>query len=118
MLDKFGRKLSKGLWIALIAIALLSTVSCTRGNATTALFAPRERVSIQTGDIAEVSPPEVIQTLRREMEVYQPQVTIVSPEADAVLQDDEVEVSLQVRDLSLFKNSELELGPHLHVYCR
>ena len=114
MLGKFGQKLSKGLWIVLVAIALLSTVSCTRGNATTILSAPRRAV-IQTGDIAEVSPPEVIQTLQREMEIYQPQVTIVSPEADAVLQDDKVEVSLQVRDLALFKNSKLELGPHLHV---
>jgi hypothetical protein len=115
VLSKLGQKLSRGLWIVIIAIALLSTVSCSRGNATTTLLAPRERTIIQTGDIAEVSPPEVIQTLRRAMEIYQPQVTIVSPEADAVLQDDKVEVSLQVQGLSVFKNPELELGSHLHV---
>jgi len=32
-----------------------------------------------------------------------------------VFEDDKVEVRLQVRDLPIFKNSELELGPHLHV---
>lgn len=110
--QKFGRAFSR---IALIVIALLSTVSCGKGNATTTLLAKSSNSISQAGDITEVSPPSVIQTLRREMEIYQPQVTVVSPEADAVFQDDKVEVSLQVRDLSIFKNSQLELGPHLHV---
>ena len=82
---------------------------------TTTLLAKSSNNIAQAGDTVEVSPPQVIQTLRREMEIYQPQVTIVSPEADTVFQDDKVEVSLQVRDLSIFKNSQFELGPHLHV---
>lgn len=106
-------KLSKAFCVAAIAIALLSTVSCNRSNAT--LLAPTTNNTIQTGDIAEVSPPETIQTLRRDLDFYQPQVTIVSPEMDEVFQDDKVEVRLQVRDLPIFKNPELELGPHLHV---
>lgn len=116
MLGRLGQKLGRAFSrIALIAIALLSTVSCGRGNATTTVLAKSSNTIAQAGDIVEVSPPSVIQTLRREMEIYQPQVTIVSPEADAVFQDDKVEVSLQVRDLSIFKNSQLELGPHLHM---
>ncbi len=116
MLGRLGQKLGRAFSrIALIAIALLSTVSCGRDNATTTVFAKSSNTIAQAGDIVEVSPPSVIQTLRREMEIYQPQVTIVSPEADAVFQDDKVEVSLQVRDLSIFKNSQLELGPHLHM---
>ena len=115
MLGRLGQKLGRAFSrIALIAIALLSTVSCSRGNATTTMPAKSSN-TIASGDIVEVSPPSVIQNLRREMEIYQPQVTIVSPEADAVFQDDKVEVSLQVRDLSIFKNYQLELGPHLHV---
>jgi len=116
VLGRLGQKLGRAFSrIALIAIALLSTVSCGRDNATTTVFAKSSNTIAQAGDIVEVSPPSVIQTLRREMEIYQPQVTIVSPEADAVFQDDKVEVSLQVRDLSIFKNSQLELGPHLHM---
>ena len=115
MLGRLGRKLGRGFRIALIAIALLSTVSCGRSDATTTLLAKSNNNIAQAGDTVEVSPPQVIQTLRREMEIYQPQVTIVSPEADTVFQDDKVEVSLQVRDLSIFKSSQLELGPHLHV---
>jgi hypothetical protein len=115
VLGRWWQKLGKAVAIAGIAIALLSTVSCSKGNAATTLLAPSSSNIAQAGDIAEVSPPEVIQKLRREMEIYQPQVTIVSPETDAVFQDDKVEVRLQVRDLAIFKNSDLELGPHLHV---
>lgn len=97
-----------------MAIALLSTVSCSRSNAATTLLEKSNTVA-QAGDITEVSPPDVIQSLRRKLEIYQPQVTIVSPEAEEVFEDDKVEVSLQIRDLPIFKNSELELGPHLHV---
>lgn len=66
--------------------------------------------------IAETSPPEVIQTLRPALEKYQPQVTIVSPKANTVLADDTVTVQLQVKDLPLFKDAKLGLGPHLHVF--
>ncbi len=64
---------------------------------------------------SEVSPPDVLQELRSTLEVYRPQVTIVTPQADQVLPENTVKVSFQVRDLPLFKNSQWELGPHLHV---
>ncbi len=67
------------------------------------------------GNISEASPPEVIQQLRQALEVYQPQVTILSPQADEVLQDDTVTARFQVQDLPIFKNPELDMGPHLHV---
>lgn len=65
--------------------------------------------------ISEVSPPEVIQELKRSLEDYQPQVSIVSPKPGAVLKDTTVSVEFQVADLPLFKNPELGMGPHLHV---
>jgi hypothetical protein len=68
------------------------------------------------GKISEVSPPEVIQELRQVLEKYQPQVTIVSPRAGEVLEDDAVEVRLQVKDLPLYKDETLGLGSHLHVF--
>ena len=67
------------------------------------------------GNISEVSPPEVIQQLRQSLEMYQPQVKIISPQADQVLQDDTVTARFDVKDLPIFKNPELDLGPHLHV---
>jgi hypothetical protein len=65
--------------------------------------------------IAEVSPPQVIQQLRQSLEIHRPQVTILSPQPDEVLQDTTVNIRLQVQDLPIFKNQELDLGPHLNV---
>ncbi|MEQ8754953.1 MAG: hypothetical protein RID09_15765 [Coleofasciculus sp. G1-WW12-02] len=65
--------------------------------------------------LSEVAPPPVIQQLNRRLETYQPQVTILSPTPDQLLQDTTVSVQLQVQDLPLFKNPELDMGPHLHL---
>jgi hypothetical protein len=64
---------------------------------------------------SEVPPPAVIQELRPSLEVYQPQVQIVTPNFDEILQDNRVSVRFQVKDLPIFKDSQLDLGPHLHV---
>lgn len=65
--------------------------------------------------LSEVSPPTELVKLRDSLKNYRPQVTIVSPRANEVLQDTTVNVRFQVQDLPIFKNSDLELGPHLHV---
>ncbi len=65
--------------------------------------------------ISEVSPPITIQELRPALEVYQPQVVIVTPKSDEILQDNTVTVRFQVKDLPLFKDQQLDLGPHLQV---
>jgi hypothetical protein len=70
---------------------------------------------VKTVNISEVSPPAVLQELRETLEQYQPQVEILSPKAEAVLEDNSVAVQFQVADLPLFKDAKLGLGPHLHV---
>ena len=65
--------------------------------------------------LSEVAPPPVIRSLRQEMEVYQPQVSILSPKPNEVVQDTNVSVRFQVQDLPLFQNEEFGLSPHLHV---
>ncbi|MEM7554232.1 MAG: hypothetical protein AAF378_09030 [Cyanobacteria bacterium P01_A01_bin.84] len=65
--------------------------------------------------ISETSPPEVIQELRRISDTYQPQVRIVSPHTDEVLQGNDVKVRFDVKDLPIFKDSKLGLGSHLNV---
>ena len=69
----------------------------------------------QRGSLSEVAPPLAIQQLSQSLEAYQPQVSIVSPSADEVLQDTKVSVQFQVQDLPVFKDPDLGLGPHLHV---
>ena len=73
------------------------------------------QISQISKQFSEVSPPSVIQELRTILEVYQPQVTIVTPKIDEVLQDNKVTASFQVKDLPIFKDPQLQLGPHLHV---
>ncbi|WP_181374240.1 hypothetical protein [Nostoc commune] len=73
------------------------------------------QISQISKQFSEVSPPSVIQELRTILEVYQPQVTIVTPQAGEVLQDNKATASFQVKDLPIFKDSQLQLGPHLHV---
>lgn len=67
------------------------------------------------GRLSEVAPPAAIQSLRQTLDVYQPQVAIVSPRPDEVLSATTVNVRFQVRDLPIFKDEALGLGPHLHV---
>jgi hypothetical protein len=68
------------------------------------------------GRIAEVAPPGAIQELQLGLEAYQPQVKILSPRPSEVIEAEQVSVSFRVQDLPLFKDQDLALGPHLHVF--
>ncbi len=69
---------------------------------------------INTLSISEVSPPPEIQRLNRTLDRYMPQVTIVTPQSDQVLDSTDVTVTVAVKDLPIFK-SELGLGNHIDV---
>ncbi|MBW4644013.1 MAG: hypothetical protein KME23_13675 [Goleter apudmare HA4340-LM2] len=74
-----------------------------------------EKPQLISKQFSEVSPPDTIQDLRSALEADQPQVSIVTPQPDEVLEDNRVTVRLQVKDLPIFQDPELELGPHLEV---
>ncbi len=67
-------------------------------------------------DIEEVAPPEGIQAIQPAFDDKQPNVTILSPTPDQVIQNTAVSVQFDVSGLTLFKNEALGLGPHLHVF--
>ncbi|MFQ4144749.1 hypothetical protein [Chlorogloeopsis sp. ULAP02] len=75
----------------------------------------QESPAISTKQFSEVAPPTVVQELRQTLEVYRPQVSIVTPKQDEVLQDNTATVRFQVKDLPIFKDPQLDMGPHLHV---
>lgn len=106
------RPLKQLLIVLLVAVLMWGLFGCTQapdGSRTTAISkASRSR-------LAEVSPPFTLQNLRQSLEVYQPQVKILNPRPNQVLEDTQVEVQLQVKDLPLFKDENLELGPYLQV---
>ncbi len=121
MLDKNRRWATvKGFVSFLIAAVLVwGLVGC--GNRSDRIEPPQASNTDQAsktqvaGQLSEVAPPPVIQQLSQSLEAYQPQVSIVNPKADEVLQDINVSVQIQVQDLPIFKDPDLELGPHLHV---
>lgn len=75
----------------------------------------RESTAVAKGKISEVAPPAVIQQLRQNLEIYRPQVSILTPKPGEILQDTTATVRLQVKDLPVFKDSQLDMGPNLHV---
>ncbi|WP_338438887.1 hypothetical protein VZG47_06080 [Synechococcus elongatus IITB5] len=70
---------------------------------------------LRASRLKEVPPPALIADLSRSLDQYQPQVKILSPKPDQVIESDRVEVKLQVRDYPLFLNEQWQMGPHLHL---
>jgi hypothetical protein len=112
------RKLWRSLLTSIMAIVLiLGAFGCSSRTATPQSPEVGKSVPAKVKpNISEASPPAVIQQLRQELDKYQPQVKILSPQPDEVLQDNTVTVQFQVQDLPIFKNADLGLGPHLHVF--
>jgi len=102
------------LWASLLVL-LLSFGLAGCGSDRTPIAGQGEPARLGSR-IAEVAPPQAIEELRSEFEKYQPQVAILSPRADEVLQDTQISVQFRVQDLPLFKDADLGLGPHLHVF--
>jgi hypothetical protein len=104
--QRVGRTLLAGFLIVILGSGAIGC-SRTTGSTSSGPFQPTSRLS-------EVAPPATLQELRQGFDQYQPQVKILSPRADEVLQDTTASVRLQVNDLPLFQNEEFGLGPHLH----
>lgn len=113
------RKIAKTLMVGLLTGLILLAPVCEKGAL--AAFGKLGLPGVKSagklaGRLSETSPPEVIQELRQVLEDNQPQVKILSPKPDEVLDDTTVSVRLQVNDLPIFKDKQLGLGPHLHLF--
>jgi hypothetical protein len=97
-----------------MAIALCFYLTACGGDNKPVSKAPTATVAPNI-NITEVSPPTEIQRLGRLLERYTPQVSIVSPKPDEVLNDTQVSVKFDVKNLPIFKNADFGLGPHIHV---
>ncbi|WP_330204598.1 hypothetical protein [Cyanobacterium sp. Dongsha4] len=67
-------------------------------------------------NISEVAPPRLIQELNKNFSQTKPEVKILSPQIDEIINSQDVTVSLQVKGLDIFKDEELGMGPHLHFF--
>ncbi len=66
--------------------------------------------------LEEVSPPEVLQSLRPALDRRVPRVKILDPQPNETLPEQSATVRFRVDDLTTFKDSALGMGPHLHVF--
>ncbi|MEG4342642.1 hypothetical protein QUB70_05030 [Microcoleus sp. A003_D6] len=98
------------------AVLILGLASCGAGHPELPKSGNKSAwATAEVNRISEVSPPEAIQQLRQALEIYQPQISILNPLPDEVLQDINVSVQFQVKDFPIFKDANLGLGPHLQV---
>jgi len=105
----------KKLTSLVMAIALCFYLTACGGDNKPVVKAPVKKVETVTTNIVEVSPPTEIQRLSRLLDGYEPQVSIVSPKPDEVINSDQVAVKFDVKNLPIFKNADFSLGPHIHV---
>jgi len=106
----------KGLISFLLTVVLACGLVACSDRSETPSTSKTDGTKIQvTGSLSEAAPPRVIQQLSQSLDIYQPQVTISSPQADQILQDTTVSVQLQVQDLPIFQDPDLGMGPHLEV---
>ena len=68
-----------------------------------------------SGRLQEVAPPGAVQQLREKRQRYQPNLRLVSPTDDSVINADSVDLVLDVRDWPVSRDIELGLGPHVVV---
>jgi hypothetical protein len=109
------RTLAKKSLTYLIVLSVgLNLVGCGTPDIPEAL-PPSQKAEQQTQSIVEVSPPIAVQKLHRTLDQYQPQIKIVTPQADKVLQDNTVTLELEVQDFPVFQQDTLGLGPYLQV---
>jgi hypothetical protein len=102
-------------FFALLLIASLTSCGDKAVSTEPSSVSGRKDSPQLTNQISEVAPPFVIQELKRNLDNYRPQVTILTPKSDEVLSQDTVEITLQVKDLPIFKDSQFNLGSHLQV---
>ncbi|MBR75009.1 MAG: hypothetical protein CL863_01385 [Cyanobium sp. RS427] len=68
-----------------------------------------------SGRLQEVAPPGAVQQLKHQLDSRRPQLTLVSPSDDSVIQNDAVELVLAVQDWPVSRDPDLGIGPHVVV---
>ncbi len=74
-----------------------------------------DQVRPLSGALSEVAPPAVFLDLADLMADAQPQVAIAFPKPDQVIEKTSLSARLTLRGLSIYKDEETGLGPHLQV---
>ena len=76
---------------------------------------PRQLTSGRSGTLTEVAPPAVIIDLDELIAEQTPSLRITSPRAEQVIDDTRFTAKIQLRGLSIYKENNTGLGPHVQV---
>ena len=128
-LAKMPLLLNKGLWKgfrsaalrlfmgSLISLMLLGCVN--RAQSVRLLDLPdvpdANEVRRLSGSISEVAPPAIFSDLAALFGDAQPQVAIAYPKPNQIIETTTLTAKISLRDLSIYKDENLELGPHLQI---
>lgn len=116
MTRRLGSIWHRAVSLLCITLLMVGVWGCAKPTEPTVLLSePGTAPNRLTNQLAEVSPPEALQTLKQVIDAYTPQVRILSPRPGEIMDDTTVSVRVQVRGLSIFKNDQWQMGPHLHV---
>jgi hypothetical protein len=117
---KHGREMIKRITESAVCVILvLVLVSCSQPPTAAQKDDTSRLMGLKSGrnaTVEEVSPPEAIQQLRLAIDSHTPKVNILGPKPNTTLESTTVIVRFDVDDFPLFKDPELALGPHLHVF--
>lgn len=121
IIDFPGQKIMKSRikivsWLSFILFSC-TLVGCNDSIDSVQAFNSDSKPSIPKVErIAEVAPPKLIQQLNESFSQTKPEVKILSPLPDEVINSQNVSVSLEVKGLDIFKQEKLAMGPHLNFF--
>jgi hypothetical protein len=117
VVGKLWREMGKRITSSAVCLTLLVGVwGCSQQSSPISMADNALKgVLNQNPSIEEVSPPVAIQQLRQSLPNKAPQVKIVGLKPDATIEQTTASIRFDVDDFSIFKDPELDLGPHLTV---
>lgn len=109
----------KTIKICLFLCLLSCLIGCGRLNLNNSLsdnhLGSSVTLNTSNSNLTEVAPPKIIQELNHNLEQYVPQVKIIVPQPEQILNQTDVNVRLEVEDLPIFQDDKLQLGNHLNL---
>lgn len=103
-------------WFTIIIFSFI-LVGCNDSIESTQAFNSDAKPPIpNVENIAEIATPILISQLNENFAQTQPQVKILSPQNDEVLNTNNVSVALEVKGLDIFQDEALKMGSHLNFF--
>ncbi len=117
MVGRRWREMSKRIAVSVVCLMLfLGLLGCSQSSSPNSQADDTPLgIFARNSTLEEVSPPDQILQLRRSLSQREPQVKIVGLKPNTTIDQTTASIRFEVEDFSIFKDPELNLGPHLDV---